>query len=156
MEKITALELERRARYYIKRAREGETNCINTRIKYELESVDSQNSSLTLKFAVEDWMMNPGGVLHGGMMSTILDITMGITSLSLSGFYCSTVNMSISFLEPVPVGGNLLVTARSTRTGNTFVQLVGEAYSPMIGRLAATSTGVFIISREKMIIPAEK
>lgn len=147
--------LEQRAQFYIKRARKGETDCINSRIKYELERADPQNSALTLKFDIEDWQMNPGGVLHGGMMSTLLDITMGITTLSLTGFYCATVNMSVSFLEPVESGDTLLVTARATRVGRHFVQLVGEAYSQSLGRAAATSTGVFVLTGEKIAIPEE-
>lgn len=156
MRATSTLELERRARSHIEWARRGESNCINTRIKYEVHSCDYENQSVTLRFEIEDWMMNPGNILHGGMMSTMLDITMGIGTLTLSGFYCFTVNMSISFLEPVKSGDVLLITARATRIGQTFVQLVGEAYSEKMGKVAATSTGVFVLSKEKIVIPEEK
>lgn len=155
MKTQATLDLERRARWYVQKARNGATDCINSRVKYELECVDYENKTLTLRFKTEDWMMNPGGVLHGGMMSTILDITMGITSATLSEFYCSTINMSVSFLAAAPNNDELLVTARATRVGRTFVQLVAEAVSQQTGEICATSTGIFYLSKNKLVVPEE-
>lgn len=151
MKSEKTLEMERRAKWYIEKARNGAADCINRRIIYELESCSHEESQLTLRFKTEDWMMNPGGVLHGGLICTIMDITMGITSLTMSGHYGSTVNMSVSFLSPAPNNDELLVAARSNRVGRTFGQLVAEAVSCKSGELCATATGMFYYDKSRTL-----
>ena len=43
-------------------------------------SCSAENRSLTLDFAAEDWMLNSKQTLHGGMLASMLDNTMGLAA----------------------------------------------------------------------------
>ena len=95
--------------------------------------------------------MNPAGVLHGGMMSTMFDITMGITSRVVSHYFTPTVNLSVSFLAPAPNNDKLYITARATRIGKTFIHLVAEARSEKADTICATATGIFFCDKSRRL-----
>lgn len=153
---LTDALMKKRADWYIGYVKNESEECINRRIPYEVAACDAKNRSLTLRFITEDWMMNPGKVIHGGMICTMFDITMGITSLSTSGYFTPTVNMSVSFLSPLPSNDTFIVTARATRVGKSFVQLVAEGVSLKEQTLCATATGVFFCAgQEKLVLEQE-
>ena len=65
-------------------------------------SCSAENRSLTLDFAAEDWMLNSKQTLHGGMLASMLDNTMGLAAR----FCCktnrlSTVSLAVNYLRPV-------------------------------------------------------
>lgn len=156
MKSPETLLMERRAGWYLNYVRNSREDCINRRLTYEIVECDYATQTLTLRFETTDWMMNPGGVVHGGMLCTMFDITMGITSLALSGTFTPTVNLSLSFLSPAPNKDHLLITARATRVGKTFVQLTAEGFSEKTRTLCATATAIFYCAgQEKLIFDDE-
>lgn len=143
--------MQKRAQWYLDYVRNEAEECVNRKIGYKIESCDFEKKELTLCFETEDWMMNPGGVLHGGMISTMFDICMGITALSVSGFFTPTVNLSVSFLSPVPNHDRLIITAHATRVGRTFIQLTAQAVSTLNKELSATATGIFFCGNQEKL-----
>ena len=51
---------------------------LNGRLKAELHSCDEESQELTLRFPLQDWQVNGLGTLHGGMLSTMLDLAMSM------------------------------------------------------------------------------
>lgn len=97
----------------------------NTRIADQLSpsfvSCDPAAQTLTLSFAVEDWMLNQKDCLHGGIIATMLDSSMGL----LGRYYLhpkaiSTVSMSLNYMRPV-TSETVLVRAHIRKAGRTVV-----------------------------------
>lgn len=146
------LLMERRIKWYLDYVKNSQEDRVNNRLSYELVECSHEAQTMTLRFETIDWMMNPGGVVHGGMISTMFDITMGITAMSLSGAFTPTVNLSISFLSPAPNNDHLRITAHATRVGKTFVQLTAEGYSEKTGALCATATAIFYCGGQEKVV----
>lgn len=99
---------------------------------------------ITLSYEVEEWEQNPIGTMHGGLIATAIDSTCGILVRYLSGtLRTPTVSMTINYLETVPVGERLLVTARAVKVGRSLVNLCAEAVLESSKKTAATATAVF-------------
>ncbi len=152
MKSPETLLMERRVNWYLDYVKNSKEDRVNNRLIYEMTECSAEAQTLTLRFETIDWMMNPGGVVHGGMLCTMLDITMGITSMALSGAFSPTVNLSVSFLSPAPNHDHMLITAHATRVGKTFVQLTAEAYSEKTRTLCATATAIFYCAGQEKLI----
>lgn len=89
--------------------------------------------------------MNPYGVVHGGVVYTLVDYAMGgaLTSRLEPGERCATLEIKIQYLAPVS-GGELradaIVVERTRRVGVLEARVrTGD------GRLIALATGTFYI-----------
>lgn len=89
--------------------------------------------------------MNPHGVVHGGVVYTLVDYAMGgaVTSRLAPGERCATLEIKINYLAPVSEGriaAEAWVVARTARVAvlEARVQADGD-------RLVALATGSFYI-----------
>ena len=89
--------------------------------------------------------MNPHGVVHGGVVYTLVDYAMGgaVTSRLQLGERCATLEIKINYLAPVSEGrlaAEAWVVARTARVAvlEARVQADGD-------RLVALATGSFYI-----------
>ena len=118
---------------------------LNGRLKAELESCDDARQELTLKFPLQDWQVNGLGTLHGGMMSTMLDMTMG-----LLGRYCrgvqdvTTVTLDVRFLRPAPAGRTVRVCAQAEKTGHRILFLRAGLSDAETGEQFASAGATFL------------
>lgn len=69
-------ETEKRAQYFVN-IRNSMNGSVNTMLKMELTEIDETKKSVTLHFPLEQWEMNPSGHTHGGIICTMLDMSMG-------------------------------------------------------------------------------
>ncbi len=90
--------------------------------------------------------MNPYGVVHGGVIYTLVDYAMGgaMVSRLQPGERCATLEVKINYLAPVTAGevsAEALVVERTRRVGvlEAKVRVDGQ-------RLVAVATGSFFIS----------
>jgi uncharacterized protein (TIGR00369 family) len=98
-------------------------------------SEEEQTCTVTLPFAPH--LCNAGGSVHGGVLSTALDISMGhACQRYLSAG--STIEMSVRFLRPIR--GDAVCTGRIVHGGRRVVQLESRLHDDQ-GRLAGTATG---------------
>lgn len=99
-------------------------------------------------------MMNPGGTLHGGVSSMILDDVIGAAVYTLhdENFHTS-VNLTVDFLSVAKPGDNLKVEAKVVRYGKTMVNCDGFIYSES-GKLVARATSNLIRTPNKAFRPA--
>lgn len=128
-----------------------EEDSINRKLKFQLEEYSFEDRTVTLSFPTEKWMLNPGGVVHGGLVSTMFDISMGCSSAAFSGCYPPTVTLSVAFLCPVPDNDRILVNCRATKVGGRFVQMNAQAVIKSSGEVCATASGTFYNSSQKVI-----
>ncbi|QNM05599.1 PaaI family thioesterase [Qiania dongpingensis] len=135
----------------IRRAVEGQENLrprIHDMMKKSFVSCSEADRTLTLAYEVEEWELNAGGTMHGGMIAAAMDTTCGMTARYLSGsLNAATVSLTVSYLRPVPAGGRLLVTAKAVRIGRSLANLTAEAVNSRNGKTAALATAVFRIRK---------
>lgn len=123
---------------------------LNGRMQGELVSCDEANRSITLRYPVQDWQVNGLGTLHGGMISTMMDLTMSMA------IYCysrqtipPTITMTVNYLRPVPIEDGVHIMARVTSIGKRNATAYCEAIIPGTGKVAATAVGTYAIVPKK-------
>lgn len=123
---------------------------LNGRLKAELESCKEDELELTLRFPLQPWQVNGLGTLHGGMVSTMMDLAMSMA------VYCysrqsipPTVSMSVNYLRPVPMEEYVEIKAKVTSLGKRNATAYCEALVPRSGKTAATAIGTYAIIPRK-------
>ena len=118
---------------------------INGLMRAEKVSCSYEDKTITFAFRVQPWQVNRAGHLHGGMMCTAFDMTMGVLVRFLAGKnFTPTVSLDVKYIRPVKVGDTLLVTAKAIAAGRRITQLTCEAYSGRTGKLAASGASVYM------------
>ena len=107
---------------------------------YELD-----NNDLLAVFKPREEHQSYPGRLHGGIISTILDETMGraIMIQSDDDIWGVTVDLQIRFKKPVPLDDELRVTARINKNSSRFFEGTGELLL-MDGTIAAEGHGKYL------------
>ncbi len=85
------------------------------------------------------------GRLHGGLVSTILDETIGRALMmgEATQFWGVTVEISVRFKKPAPLGEELRVIGRITADGKRLFEGTGELLLPD-GTIAAEARGRYL------------
>ena len=83
---------------------------------------------------------NPAGYVQGGILSAMLDDTMGPAALIMTGgkFYTTTISLTVNFLKAAKPGP-LIVEAQVTQLGKTIAFMEGKLTAED-GTLLATAT----------------
>lgn len=86
-----------------------------------LELVDPSRPDLGVRLPVDDRTVNPSGVLHGGLVPLLLDVTSYLALLPrlAPGTAAVTVSSTCSLLAAVPPKGWVTGTATVERLGRT-------------------------------------
>lgn len=84
-------------------------------------------------------------LVHGGVITTMLDETMGTSAIFLLRTLVVTKSITVDFLRPVPVGQELKVEGRlHARNGSREVAMDGFLSNPE-GVVCARASGVFAL-----------
>ena len=90
--------------------------------------------------------LNPNGVVHGGVVFTLVDTAMGRATIFVldEGSYCASIEVSVRFLRAVPEGR---MTARVTvlQTGRRIVQQEGRVTVDGEDRPIVSASGSFAV-----------
>ena len=107
---------------------------------YELD-----NNDLLAVFKPREEHQSYPGRLHGGIISTILDETIGraIMIQSEGDIWGVTVDLQIRFKKPVPLDDELRVTGRITKNSSRFFEGTGELLLTD-GTIAAEGHGKYL------------
>lgn len=123
---------------------------LNGRLEAEFVSWDEENKELVLRYPLKDWQVNGLGTLHGGMINTMLDLTMCMAIYSVSREAIPpTVSMTTNYLRPVPMEEYVCIKARVTSLGKRNATAYGEAIVPASGKVACTAIGTYAIVSKK-------
>ena len=79
-----------------------------------------EEGRVVMSIKLEDRHMNPGGVVHGGVLTTLMDEATAHTIATVRGLESplATVDMNVSFLSAARPGDELQCEARTLRVGD--------------------------------------
>lgn len=130
----------------------NERGGFNAMLAPRLVTVDWAAKSCTLAFHPSEWMSNPAGVTHGGILSSIADLAMGMLSIfSAHGAHVTpTANISINYLRPVPLHQDFYVTSTIDHMGRRLNQTHCTMYLPNAPeKPCVTAVGTYYVLDEK-------
>jgi len=88
------------------------------------------------------------GILHGGLISTLLDEIMAKAVLAKQR-YAMTVELNVRFKKAIPIGETLRLVGRVTRQEGRLLETAAEV-SGSGGRVYATATGKYLEAAAKV------
>ena len=95
-------------------------------------------------FVVEDRHLNRGGITHGGMIATFLDIVMGRTAHdAIRPRSCATVQLNLHYISASLPGEFVEARAETVKTTNTLV--FSRADCTVGDRVIASANGLWKI-----------
>ena len=94
---------------------------------------------------VPDYLLGWNGVVHGGILSTMLDEVMGWSAIYLLKKFILTKTMTINYYRPVLVGETLHIEGRiKEKNSDKDATMTGRIYNSK-NELCVTSTGLFAL-----------
>ena len=118
---------------------------LNDLVAPEFVDCDFNEQSLHVRYPVKDWELNPNGTLHGGIISTVCDITMGVLARFM---FCRrqavTVELNTNYMNPARAGSQVLVCAKVKKNGKRVKFLECKVYSEDDGKILADASGIFM------------
>jgi uncharacterized protein (TIGR00369 family) len=112
-----------------------------------LEPEEVGEGRVAFSMHAEEWMCNPAGVVHGGMVATLLDtvLTLAIVSKIPDGFSAQTIDMNVHYVRPIlPTGEKILAEASAVHVGTTIGTAEGRVHNAG-GKLIAHGTATLAI-----------
>lgn len=102
-------------------------------------------SKLKVKKSFRGW----SNLIHGGILSTMLDETMSWTVINFTGKFMLTRSMTVTFKKPVRVGATLTVTGYIKEQSSERKAVVVAEIQDEHGDLCAVSEGDFALFSKK-------
>lgn len=103
----------------------------------------SGNGEARLEVEVDERHLNPAGAVHGGMLATLVDMTMGAAVRSATdGEAAATSQLSVTYLRPGKPG-TLVVTATVRKRGESLT--VCEADVAQAGKSLVHALATFAL-----------
>ena len=116
---------------------------LNDMIDPQYVDCDPEKMTYRVRYKKFKWEDNGRGEVHGGVISAIMDTTMGINAIALTDGSVSTSDMTISFLKPFR-GKSFIVESEAVQVGSRVIRLIAKAYDEDTGSCLAVSTGSFM------------
>ena len=118
---------------------------INDRLEPQFVSCDPEKNAMSIAFRANEWMLNPNGTLHGGMLSTCVDMGMSVLARFLSKKRVMvTAQLSMNFLRPVMRDDTFTVHVTADHVGRRSVIVHAHVTCASTGKTAATATAVLM------------
>ncbi|MBD3921143.1 PaaI family thioesterase [Paenibacillus sp. PR3] len=106
----------------------------------EVEYVEVEKAAVRLVCAERH--LNMGGIVHGGVLASLLDNTMGLALMhTFPGELLVTAQLNIHYLAP-STGGELRCTASMVHRSRRTATMEGRIHGPE-GELLAWASGAF-------------
>ncbi|MCH1981035.1 PaaI family thioesterase [Ruminococcus sp. OA3] len=125
--------------------RRGANSGIMQMMKMELAECSYREQSITLRFPVEHWQLNPLNTMHGGLSATACDSTGGLlTRIAAFTGITPTVSLNMNYLSPILENTHLMIKARVEHLGKTLVQISMDGWIEETGKPAVMATGIYM------------
>ncbi|MCD4701779.1 MAG: PaaI family thioesterase [Candidatus Aegiribacteria sp.] len=102
-----------------------------------------ENGKGTILWIPEKRHQGYTGVVHGGLISTLLDEAMAYAGMSVAGF-CATAEISIKFRKPVRTGETVKIEAELIEQRGPILKLKASAFQGEEEKASATATFVTV------------
>lgn len=117
----------------------------------KLRFVNNEDGSVQTTLAAPDHFQGYPGVLHGGIVATVLDETMGRAAMNADpNRFLVTVKVEIKYRQPVPTEQRVTVVARIEKDRGRLANVSGRVILPD-GTVAVEATGLMAEMPEEMI-----
>ena len=121
------------------------TSPINDMLSPQFHSCDAQSKTMTITFKAQDWMLNPNGTLHGGLLGTCVDMAVScIARYMAKKRTVVTVQLSVNFLRVVRKGETFTVSVTADHVGRRSVVTHATVTAESSTKPAATATAVLM------------
>lgn len=137
------IDFEQNVRDIIGEIKEYGFGILNDMIDPQFVDCDPAKQSCRVRYKKFKWEDNGRGEVHGGVISAMMDTTMGINAIALTTDSVSTADMTISFLRPF-TGKSFIVESEAVQLGSRVIRLMAKAYDEETGKCLAMSTGSFM------------
>lgn len=139
-------EYEKKLEHFLELRLQADVNSINHKMEMNLVSYDKQH--IVLSFPVNSWQLNPMGNMHGGMIATAIDITMGCASYAFTqADNVPTVSMNIQYLKPVIANQDLFIKATVDHAGSRISQIRCVGWQQDEERICVSASGAYIVNK---------
>ena len=129
---------------------EGKTGMVPT-LKPQFVNCSYPEKSITLKFKVAEWMINPERIMFGGAMVSMLDNAYGFLGHYFAGEnFISTITLNTTFLKPAFLGDEIHVKVKAESAGRTIINMSGEVHDITTDTYIGTSQTSFMILDKKV------
>lgn len=120
----------------------GDDNPIGLKLKFTL---DAENARLRAAFDPRPEHNGAPGILHGGVVATVLDETMAALGYAMDGVHCVTATLDLKFRKPVPIDGRTLTIEswREHPEERRRQRVHGRLLLPA-GEVAVDAVGIFV------------
>ncbi len=86
--------------------------------------LEASRGKVRLSVRIRHEMTNPYGNIHGGMMSTFIDESIGWAVVSLdSDYHYTSLNLNVDFLYAAKEGETMIASAQVVREGKKIVHV---------------------------------
>ncbi len=112
-------------------------------MKPEYVECDPEKMTSVIRYRRFKWEENGRGEVHGGVVSAMLDTSMGITAAAFLEQDVSTADLSVSFIRPF-TGRSFIISSEVVHIGRRAVRLSARAHDEETGKLLASGTTLFM------------
>lgn len=109
-----------------------------------VELVEAEEGRAVVELRTDDRHLNPGGTVHGGAVSTLIDVSMAeaLNPMTDEGERPVTIEIKVNYLEPGEPG--TLVCTASVRKGGKRITIVeAEVTQRESEEVVALATGTY-------------
>lgn len=122
---------------------------INAMLGMELVEYDAASKQIVLRFWLEPWAMNPADHTHGGIISTIADMTMGaVAYASATAVFTPTIQLAVTFVKGTMAGQWLYAEGICDHCGSRTA-LTRAIIRTEDGSVAATASGSYALNQPR-------
>lgn len=117
---------------------------MNSLLAPEPLACDIEMMAAHIRFKGQEWEKNQRGEIHGGVISSMFDIAMGMTVLTYSSYEeISTADINVSFIRPF-TGTAFIFNTEIVNLGRMLVRVRAKAYDEDSGKCLASASANFV------------
>lgn len=118
----------------------------------EILAWEPEGMTLRLSYTLPGWMVNPGGMVHGGLITTLIDSAFGmLTCCAAGGAICPTISLTTNYLSSVTPEHPLIIEATIDRFGRSTAHLSAKCWQK--DKLTNTASAVFSTASPRGTVP---
>ena len=120
-------------------------NRVNDKMAPRFSGCSAEDRAMSVSFTAQEWMLNPNGTLHGGMLSTAMDIVLSVLARYLTKKRVMvTAQLSMNFLRAIQENDTFTVHAAADHVGRRSVVIQAYVTVNNTDKRAATASAVLM------------
>ena len=122
------------------------TSRVSRLMNPNLVAYSEKEQTITIDFPVLESQLNEHDTMHAGFIAAAFDEALGIFAAYLGdGKPTVSINISLNYLKPIPMGDTILITAKATSLVRRLITMSGECHLRSNGVLTNTALATFAI-----------